>query len=167
MKNIKRVFLYIDESKDYKNNLLYMGGLFGEYGLHAMNMHCKDILSTQYELSSTRKPDREKYVHAKSKNNIKYTSFCKKIPWIYSDKQYLDALKIYLESFINEYNPEEIILFPDYIRLDADMKKLEKRFSKALSAQFSIKIELEFLTSANHNAIQFADLEVWLFRRWE
>ena len=80
MKNIKRVFLYIDESKDYKNNLLYMGGLFGEYGLHAMNMHCKDILSTQYELSSTRKPDREKYVHAKSKNNIKYTSFCKKIP---------------------------------------------------------------------------------------
>jgi hypothetical protein len=76
---MKRIFLYIDESKDYKNNLLYMGGLFGEYGLHAMNTHCNGIYSTDYELSSTRRPDRENYLKAKQKNTLRYNVYCKKI----------------------------------------------------------------------------------------
>ena len=76
---MSRVFLYIDESKDYKNNLLYMGGFFSGYGLHAMNTHCKNILSTTYELSSTRRPDRDRYIKARAKNKIKYTSYCKMI----------------------------------------------------------------------------------------
>lgn len=164
---MKRVFLYIDESKDYKNHLLYMGGLFGEYGLHAMNTHCKSIYATEYELSSTRKPDRENYLKAKSKHTVRYDTYCEKIHGISSDKQYLDALKIYIENFIAKYHPDEIMIFPDYIRLDSDMKKLGKRFGKALSSHFSKTIEVEFLTSTNHLSIQFTDLEIWLFRRWE
>jgi len=167
MKNIKRIFLYIDESKDYKNNLLYMGGLFSECWLHAMNTHCKNIYSTDYELSSTRRPDREWYIKAKWKNKLRYNVYCRKIEWISSDRQYLDALKEYLESFIEKYNPDDIVIFPDYIRLDSDMKKLGKRFSKNLSSNFGKNIELEFLTSSNHLSIQFADLEIGLFRRWE
>ena len=70
------------------------------------------------------------------------------------------ARKIYLENFIADYNPEEIIIFPDYIRLDSDMKRLGKRFSKTLSSHFSKTIEIEFLSSENHISIQFADLEI-------
>lgn len=164
---MKKLFLYIDESKEYKNNILYMGGIYGEYGLHAMNLHCWSIFSRPYELSSTRCEDREEYLRYTSVSQIKYNSFCRTFLEISSDKQYLEGLQQYIKEFVDIHKPTDLSIFADFIRLDKDMSSIERAFSKSLSSRNNCKISLRFLNSKNNISIQFADLEIWLHRRWE
>jgi len=44
-----------------------------------MDKFASNILKSPYEMSSTRKPDREKYLDLKRCNKIPYPSFCQKI----------------------------------------------------------------------------------------
>ena len=162
---MQKVFLYIDESKQYKNSILYMGGIYGEYSLHAMNQYCRSILNRPYELSSTRREDREEYVRSSPQAHRKYRTHCMIFSDISSDKQYLEALKRYIGNVIELCNPQELSIFADFIRLDENMSRVEKSFSRTLSSLYDRKISLQFLNSKNHLSIQFADMEVGLYRR--
>ena len=54
---MRKLFLYIDESKDFTNNILYLGGLVSYLGFHAMNEYClKNVpVDWKHELKSTRR----------------------------------------------------------------------------------------------------------------
>ncbi len=163
---MSKIFLYIDESKDYKNGILHIGWFFCVHGLANMDRICGSLISTPYELKSTRKNDREQFEKmVKVHKKLPFQFFTQSFDGITSDQQYLDTLIYFLESFVWKYEPPELQIYADYIRLDEDMRRYEKRISKKLTHHFSFPIILEFLPSHRHTSVQFADLIIWIHRR--
>jgi hypothetical protein len=163
---MSKIFLYIDESKDYKNNAIHIGWFFCMHGLANMDRVCESLISTPYELKSTRKNDREQFEKIiQTHEKLPFRLFTLSFDNITSDKQYLDSLIHFLDCFIGEYKPWDLQIYADYIRLDEDMRRYEKRISKKLTHHFSFPITLEFLASHRHTSIQFADLAIWIHRR--
>ena len=165
---MSKIFLYIDESKEYKNNTLYIGGLVSRLWFHAFEKICSELTPSDfhYELKWTRKPDRELFLNMKTDID-KYAEIQVWEYLAYGDRDYLDCLWMLLADIMKTRGTfvSEIHIFADFIRLDSDMRKLEKSLSKKFSNQFWIPIVLEFKNSSQYRSIQFADLAVGIHRR--
>ncbi len=162
-----KYFLYIDESKDYKNHTLFLGGLVSKIGFGHMEQFCQGCTSqlSKKELKSTQQYDRNFFEKILSTWNIPFTTFVQKI-CAHSDIEYLIHLTQLVESFLQEYNDVvEMDIFADFTRLGSETKKIEQSFSRKLSHRFDKNIQFCFRNSAKSRTIQFADLAVWIYRR--
>lgn len=165
---MSKYFLYIDESKDFKHDILYIWGFASLIGLQKMEKICNSLVlpTSKKELKSTQDYDRRFFECLNLKKMMSYFEWSKKI-FAWSDKDYLFALLEYIDSFLKNH-PEritELQIYADYTRLAPDMKTVEKIFSRKLSHTFGIPIKMEFKNSQNYRVIQFADLIVWIYRR--
>ncbi len=165
---MSKYFLYIDESKDFKHNILYIWGFSSVIGLQKLEKICKSLALpySKKELKSTQDYDRKFFESLDLKKKVSYFEYSKKI-FAGSDKDYLFALLEYIDSFLKNH-PEKITelqIYADYNRLAPDMKTVEKIFSRKLSHTFGIPIKMEFKNSKIYRVIQFADLIVWSYRR--
>jgi len=136
---MSKVFLYIDESKDYKNNILYLGGIVTHLGFHAFEKVCQNTLPTEfpYELKSTRPQDRKILEQFMMTSDCPISILVEKLP-AKSDTDYIDALLRYVQIFLDRSDTQvsSIDISADFIRLDRDMRKLQKSLSKKFSNQF-------------------------------
>ncbi len=165
---MSKIFLYIDESKDYKNNILYLGGIVTHLGFHAFEKFCQKALPPNfpYELKSTRPQDRKILETYMREKDCPFKVLVRKMQ-AKSDTDYIDVLIRFVEDFLaNSPIPvSSLDISADFIRLDSDMKKLQKSLSKKFSNQFWIPIVIEFKNSSQYRSIQFADLAVGIHRR--
>jgi hypothetical protein len=165
---MSKIFLYIDESKDYKNNILYLGGIVTHLGFHAFEKLCQSILPSDfpYELKSTRPHDRQILEQFMLTPDCPISILVEKLS-ASSDTEYIDALVRYVEIFLDrtDIQVSSMAISADFIRLDRDMRKLQKSLSKKFSNQFWIPIVIEFKNSEQYRSIQFADLAVGIHRR--
>lgn len=164
---MKKLFLYIDESKDFTTNNLYIGWLVANLGLHAMNIYCAEFVPTwlKYELKSTRKYERNLFVGLYDNMSPEWQIFWSKFFGL-KEIPYESFLFVYVEKVLTHF-PQciEVDIFVDSIKIAPDVRKYQKTLSKRLSKATGKKISFEFKQSHEHVAIQFADLAVGIFRR--
>lgn len=160
---MKKLFLYIDESKDYKNNTLYVWGLASYLGFHLMNEYCAGLLPSwvHYELKSTRLRDREFFEKIIAKE-VPF-SLLGNVYEVESDQKYEKCLCDLIIQMI--WKHENINVFVDSIKIAGDMRKYQKMLSKKLSRELNKNIQIEFKKSSEYRCIQFADLAIGVFRR--
>ncbi len=165
---MSKIFLYIDESKDYKNNTLYLWGIVTHLGFHAFEKLCQNILPADfpYELKSTRPHDRQILEQFMLKEDCPMSILVEKLS-AKNDTEYIDALIRYVDIFLThtDIQVSSLDISADFIRLARDMRKLQKSLSKKFSNQFWIPIVIEFKNSSQYRSIQFADLAVGIHRR--
>ena len=165
---MSKVFLYIDESKDYKNNTLYLWGIVSHLGFHTFERFCQSKLPADfpYELKSTRPQDRLILENLLLEDDVPLSVLVEKLS-VKNDNDYIEALVQFLEIFLSNTSIPitALDISADFIRLDKDMRKLQRSLSKKFSNQFSIPIVLEFKNSFQYRCIQFADLAVGIYRR--
>ena len=159
-------FLYIDESKDYKNHKLYIGWILSDHWLSSCEKMCQNLLPRDipYELKSTRPNDRE--IFQKTWKNNSLTEIFVTQVFARSDEDYLTNLIESVSQLLSKKpSTHALDIFADFTRLSDDMKKVENAFSKKLTHHFSIPVRLEFKNSRYYRCIQYADLAVGCFRR--
>jgi Protein of unknown function (DUF3800) len=162
-----KYFLYIDESKDFKNHTLYLGGLISRLTLSWFEKICKQIVGQSFpgELKSTQDYHRDFFHDLIQQKNSFLEPFVQKII-SRGDLDYLDNIIVLLEAFLQQKDDiSEITIYADFTRLSDDMRKTEKAFTKKLSHHFWIPIEIFFKNSRLYRCIQLADLAVGCFRK--
>ena len=83
-----------------------------------------------------------------------------------SETPFSDFLIQFIEHILSQYSYiSDLHVYCDFTRLDRDMIRFSKVFSRKLSNTFSRKITLEFRPSHLYRHLQFADLEVGIFRK--
>jgi hypothetical protein len=102
---MSRVFLYIDESKDYKNHTLYIGGLISHLSLTKIEAHCQRLCTSRSneELKSTKPYDREFFRGILKATDIPFRMYATSIS-ASSDKEYLSALTLFLEMLFRDHD---------------------------------------------------------------
>lgn len=162
-----KYFLYIDESKDYKNHTLYLGWLVSRLAFSWFEKMCKQIVGKKFpgELKSTQAYHRDFFHALVEEKEHSLESFVQKII-SHGDCDYLDNIIELLWAFLEQKDDiSEITIYADFTRLSDDMRKTEKAFTKKLSHHFWIPIEVFFKNSRLYRCIQLADLSVGCFRK--
>lgn len=165
---MSKIFLYIDESKDFQNNQMYLWSIISTFGPHTLDKHLEQLLPYKFqrELKSTKSHDCEMFKDMSVWN--------KNIYWCYAgvydaknDKDYLSCLKSHTLAILSQYdqNVTTVEMIVDFNRLDSNMSKVEKAFSRSLSETLKIPVILSFKNSKSLLAIQFADLTTWIYRK--
>jgi hypothetical protein len=108
-------------------------------GFHAFEKLCQNALPPNfpYELKSTRPQDRKILEACMREKDCPFKLLVRKIH-AKSDTDYIDVLIRFVEDFLMD-SPIPISamdISADFIRLDADMRKLQKSLSKKFSNQF-------------------------------
>lgn len=165
---MSKYFLYIDESKHYKDNILYIWGIVTSLGFHAFEKFCQNQLPEDfpYELKSTRPKDRQILEKILQNEDCPFWVFTRKLI-VKNDTEYVRWLLQFLEDFINSSDKviSSLDISADFIRLDSDMRRFQKSLSRKLSNHFKVPIVIEFKNSSQYRCIQFADLVVGIHRR--
>lgn len=162
-----KYFLYIDESKDFKNHTIYIGGLVSVLWLSAFEKFCKKCVpdNQKKELKSTQDFDRVFFEELTQKEWLPFSTQVEKLT-SHSDHDYLDNLITFVELVLQKLHQIDAVhIIADFTRLSSDMEKTERSFSKKLTHLFQKPITLEFKNSSQYRCIQFADLAVWSFRK--
>jgi hypothetical protein len=77
-----------------------------------------------------------------------------------------DFLIAYIEKVLFSHeNVSDIQIYADFTRLDRDMIRYSKVFSRKLSNHLDRHVRLEFRPSHLYRSLQFADLEVGIYRK--
>lgn len=166
---MSKYFLYLDESKDFKNQIIYIWWFCSLLSIQRFENIYGPIVDrySEIELKSTQSYDREFFETLNIGKQVSYFEYSQKL-YAKSDKDYLSWLLIYIESFLlhrSLWKITELHIYADFNRLAPDMRSLEKTFSRKLTHTFDMPITIEFKNSRNYRSIQFADLIVGTYRR--
>lgn len=108
-------------------------------GFHAFEKLCQNILPPNfpYELKSTRPQDREILETYMREKDCPFKILVRKMQ-AKSDTDYIDVLIRFVEDFLADspISISSMDISADFIRLDSDMRKLQRSLSKKFSNQF-------------------------------